>query len=59
MAVEVKFARDISGDDVKHLNRLVDKLGDRVLDRIVVTTGPRAYRRSDCVAVVPLALLGP
>jgi len=59
VAVEVKLARDVSGDDVKHLNWLDDKLGDRVLDRIVVTTGPRAYRRRDGVAVVPLALLGP
>jgi len=59
VAVEVKLARDVSGDDVKHLNWLDDKLGSRVLDRIVVTTGPRAYRRKDGVAVVPLALLGP
>jgi len=59
VAVEVKLSRDVSRDDVKHLNRLKDKLGDRVLDRVVVTTGPRAYRRKDGVAVVPLALLGP
>ncbi len=39
--------RDVSGDDVKHLNWLEDKLGDRVLHRIVVTTGPRAYRRRE------------
>jgi len=59
VAVEVKLARDVSGDDVKHLNWLDAKLGGRILDRIVVTTGPRAYRRRDGVAVVPLALLGP
>jgi len=28
-------------------------------DRLVITTGPVAYRRPDGVAVVPLALLGP
>jgi len=59
VAVEVKLARDVSGDDVKHLNWLGDKLGDRVLDRVVITTGPSAYRRRDGVAVVPLVLLGP
>jgi hypothetical protein len=31
-----------------------------VLDRVVITTGPDAYRRDyDGIAVVPLALLGP
>ena len=30
-----------------------------VLDRVIVTTGPEAYRRKDGIAVVPLALLGP
>ena len=35
-----------------------DKLGNRLLDSIVVTTGPAAYRCPDYVAFVPLALLG-
>jgi hypothetical protein len=29
------------------------------VDMLVVTTGPRVYRRPDGIAVVPLALLGP
>ncbi|MGL5930664.1 MAG: hypothetical protein ACRCY8_17180 [Dermatophilaceae bacterium] len=30
----------------------------RVLDAVVLTTGTRAFRRPDGVAVVPAALLG-
>jgi hypothetical protein len=47
-------------DDGKHLRWLRDKLGDRVLDRVIITTGPDAYRRrEDGIAVVPFALPGP
>jgi predicted AAA+ superfamily ATPase len=59
VAMEVKLARTVSDDDVKHLRWLDEKLGERVLDRVVLTTGPQAYRRPDGIAVVPLALLGP
>lgn len=59
VAIEVKLARDVDGHDVKHLAWLEEKLGDRVLDQVVITTGPSAYRRNDGIAVVPLALLGP
>ena len=58
VAIEVKLARSVAGD-AKHLTWLEQKLGDRVLDRVIVTTGPEAYRRKDGIAVVPLALLGP
>lgn len=37
----------------------VGKTSDDLLDAVVVTTGPQAYRRSDGIAVVPAALLGP
>lgn len=59
VAIEVKLARTVADDDVKHLVWLRDKLGDSVLDTVVLHTGPQAYRRRDGVAVVPLALLGP
>jgi predicted AAA+ superfamily ATPase len=59
VAVEVKLARTISHDDVRHLKWLEQKLGDRLLDQVVITTGPQAYRREDGIAVIPLALLGP
>jgi predicted AAA+ superfamily ATPase len=59
IAVEVKLARSVKTDDTKHLTWLKQQLGDHLLDRVVLTTGPAAYRREDGVAIVPLALLGP
>jgi hypothetical protein len=59
LAVEVKFAHTVRDDDVRHLRWLRDQLGDSVLDAIVITTGPDAYRRPDGIGVVPAALLGP
>lgn len=59
MAIEVKLAQTIDDDDTKHLTWLEQRLGEGVLDRLVITTGPKAYRRRDGIAVVALALLGP
>jgi len=59
IAIEIKLVPTVSDTDVRHLNWLAGKLGDQLVDRLVVTTGPVAYRRRDGVAVVPLALLGP
>lgn len=57
--IEVKLSETVSDSDVRHLNWLYDQLGDRLADRVLITTGDNAYRRPDGVAVVPLALLGP
>ena len=59
VAVEVKLTGSVTDSDVRHLSWLKDKLGDRLLDAVVVTTGGHAYRRQDRIAVVPAALLGP
>lgn len=58
LAVEVKLAAAVDDADVRHLNWLAEQLGGDLVDAVVVTTGPEAYRRRDGVAVVPLALLG-
>lgn len=58
LAIEVKLASFVQDRDVRHLLWLRDVIPDRVVDLLVVNTGPAAYRRSDGVAVVPLALLG-
>ena len=58
VAIEVKLARSPDDRSVRHLRWLRDRIGDRVLDMVVITAGERAYRRSDGVAVVPAALLG-
>ena len=59
VAIEVKFARVPDERDFKHLLWLKKKIGDELIDAVMVTTGSRAYRRSDGIAVVPAALLGP
>lgn len=58
VALEVKLSGSVKDSDVRHLLWLRDKLGDDLLDEAVLTTGPDAYRRSDGIAVIPLALLG-
>ena len=59
VAVEVKLSRDVDDRDTHHLRWLGERLGDDLLDALIVTTGTEAYRRSDGIAVVPAALLGP
>lgn len=58
IGIEVKLAATVTDADVRHLRWLREKIPDRVVDLVVVTTGTTAYRRRDGVAVVPLALLG-
>jgi len=59
LAIEVKLARDVGDGDVRHLHWLAGRIGDELLDAVVVTTGAEAYRRRDGIAVVPAAALGP
>ena len=58
VALEVKLARTVRAEDVRHLHWLREQLGERLLDAAVVTTGTQAYRRQDGIAVVPASLLG-
>lgn len=59
VAIEVKLASNVGDADVQQLKWLANKIGDQLIDSIIVTTGTEAYRRSDGIAVVPAALLGP
>ena len=58
VALEVKAAHAIGDSDVEHLAWLKDRIGPDLLDALVISTGPYAYRRPDGVGVVPAALLG-
>ena len=58
IALETKLAASVSDADVMHLHWLKERIGDDLLDAAVITTGERAYRRRDGIAVVPLSLLG-
>jgi uncharacterized protein len=59
LAIEVKFAQVPDDYDVRHLHWLETRLGSRLVDAVVITTGPAAYRRPDGIAVIPASLLGP
>jgi predicted AAA+ superfamily ATPase len=59
VGVEVKLSATVADDDVAHLRWLRDELKVDLRAAVVITTGPRAYRRPDGIYVVPLALLGP
>jgi uncharacterized protein len=58
LAIEVKLAAVPDDRDVRHLHWLARQVGSDLLDAVVITTGPYAYRRPDGIAVVPAALLG-
>lgn len=58
VGLEVKLNPAVTDREVRHLLWLRDQLPDRVVDLAVITTGAAAYRRTDGVAVIPLALLG-
>ena len=59
IAMEVKLSTTPDADAARHLRWLSEQIGDELLDAIIITTGPEAYRRADGIAVVPAALLGP
>lgn len=59
LAIEVKLSATVTDDDCKHLVWLREQLGTDLRDAVVITTGAHAYRRTDGIAVVPAALLGP
>jgi predicted AAA+ superfamily ATPase len=59
LGIEVKLSAEVDAHDVRHLLWLKEIDPGRVVDLVIVTAGSTAFRRSDGVAVVPLALLGP
>lgn len=59
LLIEVKLSATVDDSDGRHLRALRNELGDDVVDLVILTTGTEAYRRTDGIAVVPLALLGP
>lgn len=59
LAIEVKLAGTVSDHDTAHLRWLAKHLGPDLVDAVVINTGPRAYRRTDGIGVVPLGLLAP
>ncbi|MDR2974269.1 MAG: DUF4143 domain-containing protein [Propionibacteriaceae bacterium] len=58
VAIEVKLSAMVRPADVAQLMWLDAELPGMVVDKVVLNTGPQAYRRKDGIAVVPLGLLG-
>lgn len=58
LAFEAKLTPTPTDRDTRHLHWLGEQLGERLVDKVIITTGTHAYRRPDGVAIVPLALLG-
>jgi predicted AAA+ superfamily ATPase len=58
VAIEVKLSAAPPTDAVTHLKWLADRIGDELLDSVIIATGTEAYRRHDGIAVVPAALVG-
>ena len=50
-----KLSATVDDEDVRHLHWLRNRIGDDLLDAIVITAGPQAYRRKDGIGVVPAA----
>lgn len=59
VALEVKLTSSVDDNALRHLKWLSGQIGEDLLDAVIITTGERAYRRQDGIAVVPAALLGP
>jgi uncharacterized protein len=59
VAIEVKLARVAEEKHLDQLKWLADRIGDDLLDAVIITTGEEAYRRPDGIAVIPASLLGP
>ncbi|MEL4506092.1 DUF4143 domain-containing protein [Luteococcus sp. H138] len=57
LGIEVKLAKTITDRHVEHLHWLGERIGDRLVDKIVLYAGDTAGRRSDGVALIPLAML--
>lgn len=57
LAFEVKLATTTDPSDAKHLHWLEQQIGNRLVDKVIITAGKYAYRREDGVAVIPLGML--
>ncbi|MDR0848198.1 MAG: DUF4143 domain-containing protein [Propionibacteriaceae bacterium] len=59
VAIEVKLGQTASIEEATHHKWLKDKIGDRLVDTVIINTGSAAYRLPNGTAVIPLGLLGP
>jgi predicted AAA+ superfamily ATPase len=54
LAFEVKAAGRVAGEDMRHLRKLRDALGERFLTGVALYTGTRAYHFDDRLQAIPI-----
>ena len=54
IAVEIKAGSRISGEDLRGLRQLKDRLGPRLKEAIILHTGEHAYTHDDWITTLPL-----
>jgi len=54
LAFEVKAGSRVGEADLRHLRKLRDALGERLLAGVILCTGPRSYRPDDRLVVMPI-----
>lgn len=59
LPIEVKMTQAVTDHDARHLDWLAQTWQGPILDRAIIYCGTHAYRTSNGIAVIPLALLGP
>jgi predicted AAA+ superfamily ATPase len=57
IAFEIKAASRVSGEDIRGLRQLRERLGTRLEAAIILHTGVHAYRHEEWVSVLPLCRL--
>lgn len=57
IAFEIKAGTRISGEDLRGLRLLKDRLGPRLQEAIVLYTGEHAYRHDSWIWILPLSQL--
>ena len=57
IAFEIKAGTRVSGDDLRGLRLLKDRLGPRLEEAVVLYTGEYAYRNDGWIQITPLSQL--
>lgn len=57
IAFEIKAGTRVSGDDLRGLRLLKDRLGSRLQEAVILYTGEHAYRHDGWISILPLSQL--
>jgi uncharacterized protein len=57
IAFEIKAGSRISGDDLRGVCHLKERIGDRLEEAIILHTGVHAYKHDGWITILPLSRL--